>query len=658
MHSSKLNSQIPYRLLLVVIILQTLSHANYLPAWLLSVAAIFSFLVFVSTQWYKRTIHNYLRILLSLSSIVLFLLYFRAKFSVDMAASFLVLAALLKLLEIKMIKDVQVFVFTCLYLSAVSFLFEQGILNLLLQLSSIGTCLYVLFYIQCYEEINNRNGSLETNQIKTLLRLFLIALPFTIVFFLLFPRIAPIWHMPLKQQTTKVGISSDLSPGDISSLAKSSDPAFRVRFPSEVPERENLYWKGLILDYFDGRKWSESISSNGFKSKKSISITSQDYIYEIIIEPHQQLWAFALEGSYPKSSNVIQNSKGLIRFNKEIVQPTKYELAFSNENLPKKIDVIPTAYALNLDNPYQIFTRQDLQLPTNNLNPQTKQFVRKLVSESKDSVMLINKILMMFAQEQFYYSLEPGELNDNMVDEFLFQTQKGFCGHYASSMVYMLRLAGIPSRVAIGYQGGDFNQQGGYLLVSQFDAHAWVEFFIKDIGWVRVDPTAMVAPNRILGGSFSALANDPEFSQNNVFTSAASKFGAINWLRLRFDELNYGWQNLVINYHQEQQKKFLESLLGEFSLIKIAMMFVFLSVVLFCIFILWILFKRFSGYTLAEKKYMLWLLCLEFFGIKRMSGETPRSFLSRVQASKHIYLAKVTAFYTRQLEESEYRGNK
>jgi hypothetical protein len=244
------------------------------------------------------------------------------------------------------------------------------------------------------------------------------------------------------------------------------------------------------------------------------------------------------------------------------------------------------------------------------------------------------------------------------VDEFIFDTKSGFCGHYAGSLTYLLRLAGIPARVVIGYQGGEYNVQSNYLLVSQYDAHAWVEAFLPNRGWIRVDPTAMVSPLRVSDGIGSSLGNERSFLQDSPFTSAAMKYDALNWIRLRLDEVNFQWQNLVVNYNQDQQENLIIKVLGENSLLRIALLFAYLFIVFFFIAMFYFWYKGISGYTRAEKKYMIWLFVLSRFGYKRHKGETPRLFLQRIQMTKHKRLASITAKQTRQLEEKQYRGSR
>jgi transglutaminase-like putative cysteine protease len=653
----------PISALLLLTILQLLAHQSHLPSWMTIFVLMVCVLKYLSYKSKKSSVSLLLRTLLVVISTTVFILYYRTNFSVDMAASFLFLACTLKLFELSRKKDILVFILSMFYLSSVSFLFEQGILQTILQLFIIIICFYSLFIIQLnVQSITTSKWLVVRLHISSMFKLISVAIPFVVVLFLFFPRISPLWQMPFKTQTAKVGFSSQLSPGDISELAKSSEPAFRVIFDNVLPERSNLYWRGLILDQFDGRKWTHHSLQEGGSGLGKVDagrfIETKFPAYQVMLEPHQQKWVFSLEGSDSASSNLIPIEMGLFRLKTDAIQATRYQMVVPPSNLSVKLAQVPTAYMLNEVDRTSSFKRQDLQLPSSRVNPRTQAYIKQLQLSFNDDLQLLVYLLKQFNEGTFFYTLEPPKIGEHFVDEFIFDTKSGFCGHYASSLAYMLRLAGIPSRVVMGYQGGEYNKQSNYLIVSQNDAHAWVEAYLPDVGWLRLDPTAMVSPLRISQGSREVLANESSFSENSAFGSAAMRYGALNWLRLRLDEVSFQWQNLVVNYNQDQQNNFIKEILGGNSLLRIALLFVYLLVGFFLIMLVYLWLKSLSGYTHAEKKYMIWLFILTKFGLKREQGESPRAFLLRIQKTKYKKLSNITAKRTRILEENQYRVKK
>lgn len=651
---------IPINTLLLITLLELLSHQVHIPLWL----SIFVIMVCILKFLYYRSNQNvtpfFIRFFLVLISTIIFILYYQGNFSVDMAASFLFLAAVLKLVEINNKKDIHVFIFTMLYLSAISFLFEQGILQVIHQIIIIVCCFYALFIIQFEElDIKHMHFKLLRLHTKSMFTLIAVAIPVVVVLFLFFPRIAPLWQMPLKNQVSKVGIGTELSPGDISKLAKTAESAFRVTFTEITPNRSSLYWKGLILDHFDGRKWTQSSSQGAWERLSKVDaghFYKTTYpAYQVMLEPHQQKWVFSLDGSEIASSNLLKSEMGLFQLKTEAIQATRYQMEMPTNIETTKLLNIPTAFSIHQVDRVNNYKQQDLQLPPSRINPKTQHYIQQLRLKFPNNQNLLIYLLTQFREEAFYYTLEPPLLGENFVDEFLFDSKSGFCGHYASSLTYMLRLAAIPARVVIGYHGGEYNSQSNYLLVSQYDAHAWVEAYLPNLGWVRLDPTEMVSPLRISDGPSSSLENDNSFLENSPFASAAMKYSTLNWIRLRLDEINFKWQNVVVNYNQDQQKSFVVKALGEFSLLKIALVFIYFFVGFFMLMHSYLWLKRLSGYSSVEKKYMIWLFILSKFGLTRHSGETPRMFLQRLQKTKHKKIASITAKRTQVLEDKQYR---
>jgi len=660
----RINEQkLPFITLLIIVVLQLISHASHSPSWLIAFVFILCIFRFLADKNYRHTTPFLIRFFLVCFSTTVFFLYYRLDFTVEMASSFLLMASSLKLIEIKTKKDTLIFVYAMLYLSAVSFLFDQALLHTLLQICMIASCLYALLRINTgHVSVGYRDFFRQ--QWPSLFKALMLAIPLVLICFLFFPRISPLWSIPIKTDNAKTGFSDRMSPGDIASLVKSSERAFRVTFSGPVPKKSELYWRGLVLDQFDGRVWTQAQNSISNLVKYKIDPGSfydtDKPFYQIMLEPHKQRWLFALEGSQASSSNIVLSDMGEFSLKTDAIQATHYKMEYRKDDISElKYPSIPSLVVLSDKDRTDSSYYQDLQLPNNGTNTQTQEYVSGLNEKISDPYVLLNFLMKQFNDEAYYYTLKPPALGDNTVDEFLFDSKQGFCAHYAGSLAYMLRLSGIPARVIVGYQGGEFNQKSEYLIVHQFDAHAWVEAKLPSLGWVRVDPTSMVSPERILNGFEDTMEGFSGFLEGSPFSSLMLRSGMLSWLRLRMDELNFNWQKWVVNYNQDEQYGLVKNVFGEFSLLKIGLFFVYCFLAIFFGMIAYIWLTQFKGkYTYAEKKYIIWILILARFGFKRRLGETPRAFLRREKNNMNGFIASVTENKTQALERDEYGSDK
>lgn len=633
------------------------SHSSYLPlAYTIIVAGIAVLGVFIAPV---RTPVRYVVIGVGLVS---FFIFFRANFSVEMAGAFLLMSSIFKLFELRKLRDLHSFVFVTLYTSAVSFLFAQDFLHTVLQFLVVGLGFYCLLKVH-----GGAHWRLGVDW-SALLKVAVFALPFVVVCFLFFPRIDPLWSIPVKTSYAKTGMGDEMSPGDIERLSQSSDRVFRVLFHgNQVPPPEHRYWRGVALDQFDGRSWSRSVRRvfAGKEKFDSVRFTTEpgSGTYEVMLEPHFQYWAFSLLGSAPASTNLRSGDMGLLELESEAIQATRYLLSYrpdqaiDDAKLPGQFISLPGVTGVNGVGRTGPSPRhyQDLQLPKGT-NPRTREFVAGLKQSSASAEELVFKLFTQFKDQEFYYTLEPPLLGDDYVDDFLFDARRGFCAHFAGSLAFMLRLADIPARVVIGYQGGEFNPDGGYFIIHQFDAHAWVEAEIAGVGWVQLDPTALIAPDRIINGLQSAMREEGSFLSNSPIASAARHFSTLSWVRLRLDKLNYQWQKWVVNYSPEQQSSFVTALYGQFGKNYLSIIFVsLLFVVIFGAF--WFLSLRDQKvqYSTAARRYNRWCWWLARFGYVRQDNETPRAFLARVEQGGQTRLISLVRKITERLERHEYQ---
>jgi len=376
-------------------------------------------------------------------------------------------------------------------------------------------------------------------------------IPLAATLFLLFPRIAgPLWGVPA-DHTANSGLSDRMAPGLISELSLSDAVAFRVDFEGAVPPPWLRYWRGPVLTEFDGREWTMPAKPSVGSFTRS---SSRPVVYTVTLEPHWKPWLFALDlpSSLPQAATetdgngdgiaaeavLTRDQQLLARF--PVTQPLRYKQA----SVLRDVYAAPTGQELARE------IEESLQLPPVGAqsNPRTLAFAREMRAAHADDAGYINAVLDWFHKEEFFYTLAPPLLGDNPVDGFLFGTRRGFCEHYASAFVVLLRAAGIPARVVTGYQGGMINPNGDYMIVRQSDAHAWAEALVGG-QWTRFDPTAAVAPSRIqvgLGGAMPASEPIPRLARlDETFLMS---------LQLSWDAINHDWRRNVIGFNFDRQR--------------------------------------------------------------------------------------------------------
>jgi len=453
-------------------------------------------------------------------------------------SAMLLLLSFLKLFEMKSTRDIAIVIFMGMFLVASKFFFSQ---SLLIALHVIFVVVYLTSLLIVFSD---RLDTMRFNaRLHKSLRMIMQAVPLMLILFVLFPRLpGPLWGLPDDAQAATTGISDEMSPGSINRLVGSGEVAFRVKFDGDPPLRSDLYWRGLVLSNYDGETWRQE---NAPSFAQPLLLASADeksrYLYTVMLEPHVQRWLYALE--------YMIEYEGVLAVTREMQVLTGY----------KVVDVM--SYTMLSDTMavnsglFEPERRKNLVLP-GGLNNETVQFGRKLFDESnRDNSNYINNVLKYFSGEGFRYTLSPPLLGENAMDEFLFSTRRGFCEHYASAFVYLMRAAGIPSRIVIGYQGGAMHPFDDYMIVRQSDAHAWSEVWLEDEGWVRVDPTAAVSPARIENGIENAglerdLLPSILISDNAIFQRA----------RYTWDSFHNNWNQWVVGYNRDRQKELLESL--------------------------------------------------------------------------------------------------
>ena len=566
----------------------------------------------------------------------------QGRFTVETASSFFVLAVGLKWLETRTVRDFYVLLFILVYLSSVNFLFHQEIHWTVVNLAGV----LVLFVGLQVLNAPGIAGAARSGW-KRLGLMFLKTLPVVVLLFVFFPRMEPLWSVPLVSGEARTGISDSMTPGDISSLAQSDARAFRVTFGDDIPPHRDRYWRGLFLDTLNGDTWRQS-RNREFRRPGRVAVDGgvgqlQPEEYDVLLEPTDQTWAFALEGSEPVSDNVTRNEEGLFRFDRPADSTVRYRMALTPEG----------DSSLNaLQNP-----RQYLQLPASG-NPRTRELAQTLKAQTSGPQELAVSILRRFREQQYFYTLRPPKMPDNGIDALLFDSKRGFCAHYAGAMTFLLRAADIPARVVVGYQGGEPGAGNEYLIVRQYDAHAWVEAWMPGQGWTRFDPTAAISPERIESGLRDAMEEEGSFLENDW--TSPQRYGdmaMVQWASLQLDKMNYQWQRWVVGYQGQSQMDLMSRLPGGFGLRELGYV---TSGVVGGALLFAGLFTALRGRSFARRDPLprvlgRWHAVCEDAGVPVRHGETPSRQAERLARAEPSVAASAMTFA--RLVNKHYYGN-
>lgn len=603
-----------------VILLSQLPHISHLPIWVSLTGAS---LVGLRIVFFYRPEKKALRLLLSpititlLAALTAFLIRLDFGYSIgrDPSVAFLFVLLAAKFAEIRRASDATLLLCLAAFLLLTHYFYSQTILSALITAPAIIALAFALSILR-----DSTNPVKNTEQIKLVSKLLLHGLPLALILFFVFPRLpGPLWSLP-EDAMAKTGLSDSMSPGSIGEISKSQEVAFRVEFDGPPPAPHQLYWRGPVLNEFDGRNWKTGKSVIETRPRRQ-SGNSQMHHYTVMLQPHKQRWLFALDtaASLPVSDSTSQNDGGF---------QTPARLLGRLMSDGQLIAIEPVSQVLryrqssNLSD--TLYTSQPPSHSSRYLpgkNTKTIQFATSLRNRSASELEYATRVLQHFNRDVFRYTLRPQLLGDTPVDEFLFTTKEGFCEHYAAAFVVMMRAADIPARVVTGYMGGQMN--GDYMIVRQSDAHAWAEAYING-AWHRFDPTGFVAPSRVEQGLSAAL---PDEISIGGFARLDS-----DWLRqarLKWDSVNHHWQTLVIDFDNDSQNKIWERLGFEYPpVIQITIALISISLA-FSLIILGIPSIRLRQLPVNEKLWRILSLMLDRYHITRKPKESASEYLTR-----------------------------
>ncbi|MDO5609534.1 MAG: DUF3488 and transglutaminase-like domain-containing protein, partial [Pseudomonadota bacterium] len=439
----------------------------------------------------------------------------------------------LKPLETRSLRDARSLISFALFAPFASFLLDQGPLSLLL---GLATALAALASLQRLADVDaGLTSASPLAALGSVGKLAAIGLPLTLAAFWLFPRVpSPMWGIPDRAKAS-IGLSDSMSPGDWLDLLVDDSPALRVRFQGAPPATSQMYWRGPVLWDFDGRTWSGSAPANTAPPSAIDFNTRARWDYQIEVEPSERLYLTALDLPMNTPDGSQRSPDGNLVANIKLQSLTRWQL--------QSAPAVRFQPVLS-----EAEKRRALAYPRQS-NPRSQQLARRWQDETGGDASAIVDKAMALINAEMAYSLDAPMLGRHTVDEFLFQTRTGYCEHFSSAFVFLMRSAGVPARVVTGYAGGYRNPIGDYWVVRNSDAHAWAEVWLAGRGWTRIDPTAAVAPERIFETVGDRLPGN--------FAGGSVNF---NTLWNLTDFIRTGWNDFVLGFNAERQSRMFQKL--------------------------------------------------------------------------------------------------
>jgi len=512
--------------LIASLVLVAAPHALRMPWWLtLAVLGLYAWRAGIALQRSPLP-SRWLVLGLTLLSIGAVYLEYRTLFGRTSGIVLLVLFSGLKLAEMRTHRDAAVVAFLCYFLVMTNLLYSQSIptaLLMALALLAVTATLVGLAAPQRPLAANLRSAGV----------LLAHAAPAALILFLLFPRVqGPLWGLPQDAYAGMTGLSDTMTPGALSQIAQSDAIAFRAEFEGEPPPPRERYWRGPVLWDFDGRTWRMGPDWYGqFEPPRG----GERYDYTVTLEPHNRTWMFVLERVARLPLRARYTHDGMV----VAARPVRARLRYDAASLARP--------APGASEPPDGL-RRALALPAGG-NPRARALAADWRRGAQSDLQVVQRAAEYFRGAGLGYTLEPPLLGPNTVDEFLFDTREGFCEHFSSAFVFLMRAAGVPARVVTGYQGGEVNYVDRIITVRQSDAHAWAEVYLPGSGWVRADPTAAAVPGRVDAGLARAVrAGDP------VPLLMRPQLEWLRGLRSNWEALAHRWNVWVLGYGVERQR--------------------------------------------------------------------------------------------------------
>jgi protein-glutamine gamma-glutamyltransferase len=462
----------------------------------------------------------------------------------EAGTALVVMLTTLKSLELRARRDGLVCLYLGFFLVLTQFLYDQGIVTALLMLVAVWGLLVSLVLGQ------RPLGNPPLREVgQEAARNMLVGLPVMVLLFVLFPRFGPLWALP-SDAHGRIGLSDQITLGDVGALAASQEVALRVKFTGTPPPMNRMYFRGPVLDQFDGQQWQASARPPGWQP--DVQVSGRPWVYEMTLEPLQLKVLPLLDGTGEVAPVPGTRLPALSR------QGLHWEAPQTGERLRLRAKAWPVAHEGPLGD--NLWLREWVQLPPGR-NPRTLAWALAMRQQAAwreaPAPAVVAEVLRHIRTQDFRYTLTPGRAPQgelHLIDRFWFDRRAGFCEHFASAFVVVLRAMDIPSRVVLGYQGAEFNPVDGQFTVRQSHAHAWAEYWHPGHGWIRVDPTAAVAPERI--------EQPPQLRPLQGLPGVMGEFdpAVLKRWRQAWEAVDHRWNTWVLQYSNSQQMNLLQQL--------------------------------------------------------------------------------------------------
>jgi protein-glutamine gamma-glutamyltransferase len=596
-----------FSVLLVGIALTLMPQIARLPTW---VTVIVAAMVVWRTRLALRDDplpRKWLLLALVLASVFALYAHYRTVIGRDVGVSMLVLFLGLKMLETRNERDVVVVTFLCYFLLLTNFFYSQS--------PATGLHMAVTVIVLTAALVGFNASHLRwQHTFKASGWMVLQGVPIAMALFVLFPRFdGPIWALPDLNRSATIGLSESMSPGSVSRLSQSDAIAFRAKFAAVPPHRSMLYWRGPVFPNFDGRTWA---ANERVASSVHLAVPmGQRVDYEVTVEPHDRNWLFALEMPTQIPAGAFVTTDGQLLANKPIRTRWRYQASSSLEHRMR-------------DGTSPAELRAALALPEG-FNPKSLALGVEWRQALRSDRLIIERATAFFSSQGLGYTIAPPLLGRHTVDEFLFETKLGFCEHFASAFVVLMRAANIPARVVTGYQGGTINPIDGNLTVRQADAHAWTEAWLEDSGWIRIDPTASAVPARVEAGIAAAIPLSetlPFMIRPNIPFLAG--------LRHNWEAMLNNWNQWILGYDAARQQRLLQQLGMPSASVQALLHATFIAVSIGLLVVTALILRARPPRNPIERLWLKFCRRLAAAGTVRLPAEGPHDFSMRA-ASAH-----------------------
>jgi len=511
-------------------------HLPRMPAWvsLLTLACIGWRMLAAVRGW--KAPWQLLRLLMAIAGFIAVVATYGTVNGIEAGSALLVVMMDMKLLETWRRRDYQVLIFISYFLIMAQLLYEPSMWTLPFMIVAVWLSTTTLM-----QTVRQGPSIPAPRAARMVASMLLLSLPLMLILFLLFPRVpGPFWAMPTRGGGIS-GLDDVMTPGSVNALSLSDAVAFRASFDGPAPPAIERYWRGPVLHVFDGASWREP----GSRPWRPLEVprSGPELRYQVTLEPSSRPWLLALDypGEWSISGAYLSSDYQLLA-RRPIEQLTGYSVVSYPDALAGAA-ISEREKAMNLSLPAE-------------RNPRALALAATLRGQHSGDGDYVQAVLDRFTLEPYVYTLRPPALRgSDPVDAFLFDTRRGFCEHFASAFAVLMRAGGIPARVVTGYQGGELNPLNNRMTVRQSDAHAWTEVWLAGAGWVRVDPTAAVAPYRIERSLADALP-DSDLVPGRFMRSLP----LLVMLQQRWDALDSAWNEWVLAYGPDRQIALLRSL--------------------------------------------------------------------------------------------------